>query len=270
MVKSLKTFHTIIGYTPNQIEFILQNKKEFYKEFYILKTNGKKRTFHPAEHELKHIQDKIQGIIFSKILLPSHIQGCVKGRSNVTNALFHLGKKYKFKTDLVSYFDFVNNKKVFFALKRLGFSNDVAHLITKLTTYEGHLPQGTSTSPFLANIIALEMDDELLKLCCLHKIIYTRFVDDLCFSSQSDFEKIALDFAKIINSYSFFLGRKKTFYKKGNLLLTGCFLKNNYLSPTSDHLGKFYSSQTSQNSKDGLLVYFKSLTSKKFQVRDSV
>ena len=60
-------------------------------------------------------------------------------------------------------------------------------LLTHLTTNNYALPQGTPTSTAIANIVFLPIDNKLIDYCIQKKLTYTRYVDDLVFSSHFDF-----------------------------------------------------------------------------------
>lgn len=260
MIKSYPHLEAVIGYTVKEMEEVLAQGEKNHYHFQQLKSevNGVKkyRHFYPSKRNLRDLQNRIQSRIFSTIKLPEHIQGCVKGKGNITNAKAHQGKKYKFHTDLKSYFDFVSNEKVYKALRRYGFSQKVSHLLTRITTYKGHLAQGPPTSPFLANIAGLDMDDVILVLCAGNEIIYTRYVDDLCFSSQKDFKSLVPEIIKIIEQHKFLIGYKKTKYKIGRLELTGADIGQNVLRPTKKQLKKYNSPDTPDHTRKGLEIYW--------------
>jgi RNA-directed DNA polymerase len=192
--------------------------------------------------------------------LPEHVQGCVIGRGNITNAKAHQGKAYKFHTDLRSYFDFVSNQRVYEALRQFEFSQKVSSLLTRLTTFQGHLPQGPPTSPFLANMAALPMDHALLTLVQPHGITYTRYVDDLCFSSPISFQSLVPDILSIVKRQGFLYGHKKAYFKKGPLEITGAKVRNNLISPTTRQLEKYRDPHTEDHTRKGMEAYFKGLS----------
>jgi RNA-directed DNA polymerase len=266
MISSLSHFEAITGYSQEEITSILANKKKYYYHFSqskgLEKGIEKFRHYYPSKGRLRDLQNRIHSRIFAPIELPPHVQGCVSGRGNITNAKLHQGKLFKFHTDLKSYFDFVTNEKVYDALRKLGFSQKVSYLLTEVTTYKGHLPQGPPTSPFLANIVALDIDNEILTLCKQNHITYSRYVDDLCFSSQTDFKPLLSDIINVVNRNGFLIGFKKTVYKKGRLEITGADIRNNKLSPTKNQLRKFRDPATPDHTKKGLVAYFKGLTKK--------
>ncbi|OQP64772.1 hypothetical protein A3860_18615 [Niastella vici] len=265
-IESLSHLEGVLGYkTPEMYEILERGEKNHYHfkwEKGIVKGEMVYRQFSPSKKNLRDLQNRMQTRIFQKIALPAHVQGCVTGRGNITNAKLHQGNLYKFHTDLKSYFDFVSNKKVYDALRQLGFSQKVSHLLTRLTTYKGHLPQGPPTSPFLANIAGLEMDEAILTLCREHGITYSRYVDDLCFSSQSDFKAGVPTIIEIIEAHGFFIGYKKTKYKLGRLEITGADIGQNLLRPTKKQLAKYWAPETADYTRKGLDIYFAGLRKK--------
>ena len=54
-----------------------------------------------------------------------------------------------------------------------------------LFTYKGRLPMGTPTSPVLSNLAAIPLDNALTGWAGERGATFTRFVDDLTFSSTT-------------------------------------------------------------------------------------
>ncbi|MDQ7733648.1 reverse transcriptase family protein [Halomonas sp. SpR1] len=80
----------------------------------------------------------------------------------------------------------------------------------------GVLPQGAPTSPMLSNLAAYKLDIELTEFADNHGLIYTRYADDLTFSSIENFPKelsigdIHRSVIGIIRKNKFIENRKKT------------------------------------------------------------
>ncbi|RFS23927.1 RNA-directed DNA polymerase [Chitinophaga silvatica] len=222
MIKSLRHLEAVIGYKLKDIDAVLDNLHKYYNSFSRTKKSGKKRDIDSSENILRDLHNRINDRIFSQISLPYHVTGSVKYRSAVLNAKYHSGKKYHFQTDLVGYFQFVSNRLVYSTLVSFGFSADVASYITKITTYKGHVPQGVPTSPFLCNVVGLRiLDGEILEFCKSRSIIYTRYIDDLTFSSDVDIKDFIPDILQIINNKNFLYSHRKTIYKAGDIVVTG-------------------------------------------------
>ena len=263
MIQSIAHLEGILGYTQEEMAAIIAKLPDYYYHFAqpkgIDKGIVKFRHFNPSKGRLRDLQNRIHSRLFSSIPLPQHVQGCVIGRGNITNAKAHQGKAYKLHTDLRSHFDFVSNEKVYDSLRRIDFSQKISRLLTRLTTFRGHLPQGPPTSPFLANITTLPMDEAILGLITPYDITYTRYVDDLCFSSQRDFQSLLPAIFEIVKEHGFLYGHKKTYYKKGPLEITGAKVGNNKLTPTVRQWEKYYARETEDHARKGLDAYFKGL-----------
>jgi RNA-directed DNA polymerase len=229
----LKKLCALIGFKPADIEAIIVKMEDYYKEWIEKKINKKTgevkkykngtektRVIRPALKELKIIQTKIKDKILIPIPLPDCVHGGVKKRSNITNAKPHQGNKFQFTTDLQEFYPNISSERVYKMFCDLGFSPHYSHWLTKLTTWKYELPQGTSTSTHIANLIFLQTDLKLINFCNNHNITYTRYVDDLTFSSQKDFSAILNEILQIISSDNFKLNYRKTQYK-GNQSITG-------------------------------------------------
>jgi len=101
------------------------------------------------------------------------------------------------------------------------------------------LPMGFKTSPIISNIIFRQIDIQIQKLCSPKKIEYTRYADDMLFSSSKDLFYIHSDgFIKeiriIIKQMNFKLNEKKTLKAKHTLSLNGYTIqydKKDYIPP---------------------------------------
>lgn len=216
----------LLGVSYERIEYITKHIDDFYlPEKREVKTDvtgkpkkNKKgwlqyRILHPSKNELKRIQTTLKNEIFSTFIFPDYVHGAVKGKSNITNARRHQGKKYKFITDLKSFFPSITHKKVYDTLIEVGFYPTMANIITQLTTYKGHLPQGTPTSSYIANLVFLKTENKYIEHCNKNAITYTRFVDDLTFSAQYDFKETTQWILDTIREDGFKISFEKTHYR---------------------------------------------------------
>lgn len=190
----LKHLCAILGCQTLELEYITTHINDYYKEWFEKKKSNetgdyktykdgtiKQRAIRPSLRKLKVIQSLIKDKILVPITLPDNIHGGVKGKNNVTNAKPHQGKKYKFTTDLQNFYPSIKHKQVYNTFILLGYSDHLAHWLTKLTTWKYELPQGTPTSTHIANLVFLETDKKLIELAERHNLTYTRYVDDLTF-----------------------------------------------------------------------------------------
>lgn len=253
-----------IAFRPSQIEQVVANIDDYYQEWTEKKVDKKtgqfkkyqdgtlkKRTISPSIKELKIIQKNIKNNILAHIELPKNVHGGLKKRSNITNAKPHQGNKYQFTTDLQDFYPNISSKQVYDSLIRLAFSPHYASWLTKLTTWKYKLPQGAPSSTHIANIVFLETDLRLIELCNEHSITYTRFVDDLTFSSQQDFQDVIPELLNLVLSNNFSLSYRKTKYT-GNQNITGVDVYLNKIDAPSDIIAK---AKTESESMDSIKSY---------------
>lgn len=229
----VKKLSAIVGFKPDFIGQLTNSIDNYYNEWVEEKTDKKtgklktfkdgtikKRVIRPSKGELKIIQTRIKNKILSTIELPNNVQGGVKKRSNISNAKPHQGNKYQFTTDLQDFYPSISSKRVYETFLALKYSTHFSRLVTKLTTWKYELPQGTPTSTHIANLVFLKTDIALIELCNKLGITYTRYVDDLTFSSQQDFKPHLKTILEVVKSGGFNISYRKTKYK-GEQNITG-------------------------------------------------
>lgn len=112
----------------------------------------------------------------------------VDKRNIYTNAQRHVGHSYLLNIDFDNFFyqiDTVKVKNIFSDFAIFSFAPETEDMLTKLVTYKGRLPMGSPTSPPMSNFATILLDIDLIKWANLNNITYTRYVDDLSFSSDS-------------------------------------------------------------------------------------
>lgn len=270
MIKKEKHLAYILNSTPKELRTISNDianyyttKKKYKKNFLgIIKyKNGEPvyRLLNPSIKKLKRIQKLIYLKVIKKITLLDCVYGGIKGRSHIINAKKHLGKKYRFTTDIKRFYPSIDNDMVYKSFVNLNFSHDVSRLLTLLTTYKWCLPQGTPTSLGVANLVFMPIDEEINKYCESNNIFYTRYVDDLTFSASFDFKKNTFEILKIIEKSIFNINHLKTSYKIGPINITGIFAKINLLKPRIEQKIKLKHPHVRKSTKIGLASYFKQL-----------
>ena len=241
---------TVLHISIERLNYIVSNIERFYGEYQKpkLDKNGAKRlnkpqyakrfgrywsrTINPPCEELKRIQQNINGYLINNIPMPEFAYGGVKGKDNILNAKRHKGQKYVFQTDLTDFYPYISSKRVYGMFVRVGFSADVASKLTKLTTYEGHLPQGAPTSTTIANLVFEPTGRKLQKLAEEHQLRLTTFVDDVTISSQSQFKDLTPEMIRILERDGFRISQNKTSYKSGIVEITGVRSLNNSMTTT--------------------------------------
>lgn len=252
----------------DRILYIVEHINQFYDEFRRYKTDkqGNKRknkpqyvakygeywsrTINPPITELKTIQKRINAYLVEHIQMPNYAFGGVKGKDNIQNARFHKGQKYVFQTDLKDFFPFITNKMVYAMFVMNGFSPDVASILTKLTTFKGHLPQGSPSSTTIANLVFAPVGAELQSIAKREDLRFTTFVDDVTMSAQRDFKEVVPEIIERIRAgvpRGFKVSQGKTTYKSGITDITGVKMLNNSMTIT-DKLKAKIDTEADENS----------------------
>lgn len=208
----------------------VRNKSNAVEKFGIRKKNkslGYRIIHKPLMHNLVNTLKILNSFLSIVYIAPENVQGFIKGKNILTNANLHLSKKYILSLDIANFFDNISEKMVKESLITLGFTCNVAGWIASIVTVDGYLVQGFNTSPTVANIVAKGMDNDLIEKCN-NSIDYTRYADDMYFSSNYN-EPSILGFETIINKHGFTLNHKKTqLMKRGqNQYVTGLTVFDN-------------------------------------------
>lgn len=175
-----------------------------YHRFSIPKRKGGERLISAPKSSLKLAQAWALENILSK--LPAHdaAQGFIKGKSILHNAAPHVGKAVVVNLDLKDFFPSITFKRVRGLFRSFGYSEAVATVLALLctepprqtVTHDGkiyhvavadrQLPQGACTSPAITNLLCRHLDKRLSGLAAQLGFTYTRYADDMTFSSDSD------------------------------------------------------------------------------------
>ncbi len=205
---SLSELAPLLGYRPKGLSFILRLPDAAkYRSFTIAKKSGGTRTILAPEDRLKKLQTALKKVLencnleispppqVSKSIRPSIPKslshGFEKKRSIVTNAWAHKNRRFVLNIDIAEFFPSINFGRVrgFFIKNRdFGLSKDVATVIARIACFNNELPQGSPCSPIISNLVAHLLDIRLATLAKRTKCTYTRYADDLTFSTnQKDF-----------------------------------------------------------------------------------
>jgi hypothetical protein len=143
------------------------------------------------------------------LCLPSYICGGIKGKKVLDNADFHRNSRVLLKLDIKRFFPSITNKHVYAVWNDLlNCSPEISGLLTKLTTFERHLPQGAPSSTMLANLVLYSCDGAIREECERRKIQYSSWIDDLAFSSEDPRPVIDVVIG-VLRGHGFGISRKK-------------------------------------------------------------
>lgn len=251
----------ILNKNMNEMTSIIKNTSQKYSYFAIKKRNGRLRRIMAPYQELQMVQVWIKESILDKIRHPNCVTAFVSERNTHKNAKVHEGRKYVLKFDLKDFFESINIARVVAAFKWIGYDNKVAFCLARICTANiddykfdrlenkpevqvlfddlrkkpfPFLMQGASTSPGLANIVCGRLDKRLNGYALRNGISYTRYADDITFSSDNKSLLPSINFIrKVVNSEGFQLNDKKTklLHEGNRQIVTGLLIDDHVRVP---------------------------------------
>ena len=241
--KSIGDVARILGFEKKKLSYLIYKEKDSlrYEKFSIPKKSGGTRTISAPRGGLKLLQRRLADSLevcikeisdqrisdgVGKYHQASH--GFSRNSSIFTNAERHRNRRYVFNLDIKDFFDSINFGRVRgFFIKDKSFKLDpkVATLLAQIACFENKLPQGSPCSPVISNLIGNILDIHMLKLACRTRCTYSRYADDLTFSTnkrsfpqsvavQSDSNShiwlAGTELVRLINRSGFEINHKKT------------------------------------------------------------
>jgi RNA-directed DNA polymerase len=168
------------------LQNVLTDTESYYRRFSIPKKSDGVRAINAPNDLLKLIQRYIH--IALNLFFDPHpsAHGFIEGKSIVSNAKSHVSKKYVLNIDLRDFFPSINIEtiKKFLLEEPFYLTDYMATVISELCTYKKVLPQGAPTSPIITNIVGFPLDIQLQKFSDEKGLTYSRYVDDITFSSD--------------------------------------------------------------------------------------
>lgn len=180
-----------LGVTEHHLNFLLYGllkKDEQYTVFEIPKKNGGTRRIEAPVLALKIIQRRFSDILYDKVRLKSCAYAFCrdKGKGIKGNALRHKHKHWIVNIDLSDFFPTIHFGRVrgLFLSPPFNCTEEVATIFAQLACNQGHLAQGAPSSPIISNLICRRLDNRLLGFAKDNHLTYTRYADDITFSSN--------------------------------------------------------------------------------------
>lgn len=104
------------------------------------------------------------------------------------------GSALVFAIDLADFFPSINFGRVrgLFMAYPFHYPDQVATLLARICSFRNALPQGAPTSPIVSNYICRGMDRDLARLAMSSRSYYTRYADDLVFSTDRQIFPVGL------------------------------------------------------------------------------
>lgn len=199
---------------------VVGRRTDPYRSFPIRKRTGGYRVICVPAFSLLRVQRWLQKYILQKMPTHPSSHAYARGCSPLRCAAMHAGCRWLVKIDIRRFFESINEIRVYRVFRECGYESlvafELARLSTRLpdrdhlptgsrwlihspetykirsyrSTHLGHLPQGAPTSPMLANLVMRRFDALAEGIAREYELAYTRYSDDLTFStSNSEFRR---------------------------------------------------------------------------------
>jgi len=171
-----------------------------YSSFTIPKRHGGNREILAPNGDLKLIQRRLATLLQDCIdeinLARGHVEdgkhfgiahGFKRKHTVMTNGRVHAKRRFVFNVDLHDFFGTINFGRVrgfFLKDKNFSLQPEVATAIAQIACFGNKLPQGSPCSPIISNLLAHPLDIRLARLAKKYGTTYTRYADDLTFSTN--------------------------------------------------------------------------------------
>lgn len=201
-----------------------------YRFFSISKRDGRRRLICVPNKELVRTQKWIARYVLANVKTHSASVAYAPGASIVDAAARHCLCTWLVKLDIKNFFESISERRAYRVFRSIHYQPLVSFELARICTrtvdpsdirrrdyrnppledldpantvspykinlykcpYMGHLPQGAPTSPMLSNLAMIEFDEEISKIATECGLTYTRYSDDLTFStSESAFTRHA-------------------------------------------------------------------------------
>src|SRR6266852_4871276 len=195
--QSLHDVAFLLQFQAKTLAFILYKKPAAFKysSFTIAKRSGGVRQINAPSPDLMLLQRKLSDLLQSCVQEINEelkcddqlAHGFKRKRSIVTNASKHRKRRYVFNIDLHDFFGTINFGRVrgfFISNKHFALQPAVATILAQIACYENALPQGSPCSPVISNLIGHVLDIHLCKLASENGCTYSRYADDITFSTN--------------------------------------------------------------------------------------
>jgi len=231
-----------IGISEASLDRLIRKAPNSYKTYTIPKKSGGVRVIAQPAKEIKYLQNWLKDNTFSHLPVHECATAYKSGANIKTNAAAHSNNRYIAKFDFKNFFTSIKESDIKAHLsiyfEKVLSEEDVAD-IARLSCIKqkANLPLclsiGAPTSPILSNSLLYNFDCTVSDWCNKKKIIYTRYADDLTFSTSikgltGTIEKSLRDIVTNLNYPTLRFNNKKTIQvsKKHQRRITGIVIDN--------------------------------------------
>lgn len=219
-IHSLKALSLALGEPAELLQSLAKRSSNLYRHVPQTKKDGSARDTYDAYEPLKAIQRKIVDKFLARVRYPEYLHGGIKDpnvrRSIYSNARIHGRAKTILLQDIKDFFPSIrvqHVRQIFAGL--FGFSDEVAQVLALLTTRHGVVPQGASTSGYLANLVFWDTEPALVARLHVRGFKYSRFADDITISAMTPLDRSML--TELVGAVTDMLAKKGCLQKRSKL-----------------------------------------------------
>lgn len=196
----------------------------------------KSRIIEEPSAKLKKVQRRIK-ILLGRIEIPDFVQNLGYHRSYATNAKYHINGKAVKSLDIKRFFPNIPSRKVYnFFKSYLECPEDISAILTKLVTYQNHVPTGSPSSSIIAYYAYLEMWNNIESLAKTDGCMLTIYADDITISGPTIPKGLMWKIKNQIHANGLDYHKSKSYEGNVPKEITGVIISNNCLkAPHRQH-----------------------------------
>ena len=172
----------------NLLLYGLAREGDQYRMFLIPNRGGGTRTIEAPVPALKKVQRRLSDILYEHVSIKPCAYAFCRGKDKGIkwNANRHKNKKWVVNIDLKDFFPSIHFGRVrgLFLSEPFNCTEEAATVLAQVACYNGHLAQGAPSSPIISNLICRRLDNRLIDYAKENKFAYTRYADDITFSTN--------------------------------------------------------------------------------------
>ncbi|MEO0314047.1 MAG: hypothetical protein RI928_503 [Pseudomonadota bacterium] len=197
---------------------------------FTIKQGEKVRQVEVPKVVLERIHRRLFNLL-ERIQKPDYLHSGVRGRSYISNAKVHVGTVPLVKLDLKKFYPSVDGGRISrFFTDTMGCSLDVVGLLTRLCTFENHVPTGSCVSQLLAFFAAKPLFDELHVLAVSAGVRDSCYVDDLTWSGHGATPAFLWKVKQVVRRHGFEYHKDRCFAAGDRKFVTGVMLDGNRIA----------------------------------------
>lgn len=219
-IKSIQEFEECIKYDVSELKSQTDIFEAYYKnKIEIPKKNGKREIYVIDKTNcLYKIQKNLQKNFLNNIMLSDRAFGFVKEQSYFDYLQEHinvLGCNQYLRIDIKDFFGSISDghiEEAFDFYIEGDEKTQIVDTIKKIVLYNHELVQGTPVAPTISNIVFRSLDIRIERYCALQGVNYSRYADDLLFSTDREgilSRRFIRTIERILNSKDFCINYDK-------------------------------------------------------------